>query len=466
MRTCFVKHEHNKEGSLIPNQSPSIFQCSLTMTDEAIPNASNNDGGARTRRPVPVGTSPVPPLTDYNERTERGRNAVTVLTPSNLLSKLAFFLTFTLRLLLYPARKVANILFPIKEFDINDGRSPEHAANAFVDMFAQEYIQTLATPHENPFVNKSYNQVIQQLASQVPGNSYNWNDGPRPPSLLLLYIHSPLHRNVPTFLKNVLCHTRILTLLKEHKELITCWGGSIHTADGLNAMYSFQVTTFPFLALVRVHPNTTGRNPPKMDLLLRLEGVALQSTSVNSLYSYLNMSLLKYQTILSEQMMQRLQRQEEVRLREEQDREYREALEADRRREQEKENERQKKEDEERYQRESEERKAQERLERLEKARETLVMNGPEPDIDEKGCARIRLMLPSGQRVERRFRGMDTIHVIRAFLLLYFEDNGIGIQNFQLNCNFPKKVLKDGDSTLEQEALCPQAVIMVQDLDA
>jgi hypothetical protein len=56
---------------------------------------------------------------------------------------------------------------------------------------------------------------------------------------------------------------------------------------------------------------------------------------------------------------------------------------------------------------------------------------------------------------------------MRAFLVLHFDENDdIGIENFQLSMNYPKKSLVDGEKTLESEGLCPQAVIMVQDLDA
>jgi len=165
--------------------------------------------------------------------------------------------------------------------------------------------------------------------------------------------------------------------------------------------------------------------------------------------------------------MTRLQRQQEIDLREEQDREYREALEADQRREREREEERLRVEEEEQQRVDAIQHAEDVKVNRMQQARELLVMNGEEePGKSEKGCARIRLMLPSGQRIERRFWGVDTVNVVRAFLMVYFEENGVGIENFQLNCNYPKKALADGDATVESEGLCPQAVIMVQDLDA
>lgn len=460
--------------------------------DSVVPNAPFHEGGTRTRRqggrPSASSSEPyqrVPSNSSSLEDNERPqRRRYTPLSLRVIVSKLLWIVTIVLKLILYPIRKLANLLFPVREFDQNSPHSPDHAAKAFVKMFQQEYLSSPSQSHINPFEEKAYTQIIQEIASNA--RAYNTDaDANPPPKLLLLYIHSPLHRNVPLFLKNILCHPRILSLLDDNKEIITCWGGSVHTSDGLNAMLSLHITSFPFLALVRVHPDhdrsnnagtvsnnrnisDDGTRPKshKMDLLFRMEGVTLQSTSVNMLHTYIHKSLLKYQSILSEQIMQRLQRQEEIRLREEQDREYKEALEADQRREREKREEELRREEEERKEKEGIEREERKRLERFNSAREILVMNGPEPDANEKGCARVRLMLPSGQRIERRFYGMDTVNVMRSFLILYFEENKIGIENFQLNCNFPKKVLNDENATLEEEGLCPQAVVMVQDLDA
>ena len=114
--------------------------------------------------------------------------------------------------------------------------------------------------------------------------------------------------------------------------------------------------------------------------------------------------------------MRRLQRQEEVHLREEQDREYRQTLEEDQRRQREKLEEQERKEEEENKSKEEEEQAMNEKMNRLDNAREVLNRNGEgEPDPGDKSIAtaRVRLMLPSGKSVERRFRGNDTIDTMR-----------------------------------------------------
>jgi len=351
-------------------------------------------------------------------------------------------------------------------------------------MFTLKYIKPIqnnanegvdASLLECPFIEKGYTNTVNDIANQGQMHNEDGDNNPSPP-LLLIYLHSPLHGKVPQFVKNTLCNQRVLELMNQHSNCgtLACWGGSIHTADGAHAKDTLQVVSFPFLALVRVQPgrassssssSSSSSNQRNLELLFRMEGPALQTINANSLHTHLSNALLKYQGILSEAAMRRIQRQDEVRLRDEQDREYRETLEEDQRREREKLEQKRLQEEEERKIRQEMENVQHEKESRLQNARDMLE---EEPDSSDKSIvqARIRLMLPSGKRVERSFRGNDTINVVRAFLILHFDESRTRIENFQLSSNYPKKALVDGDKTLESEGLCPQAVIMVQDLDS
>eukprot|EP00553_Chaetoceros_curvisetus_P013219 CAMPEP_0204641966 /NCGR_PEP_ID=MMETSP0717-20131115/51428_1 /ASSEMBLY_ACC=CAM_ASM_000666 /TAXON_ID=230516 /ORGANISM="Chaetoceros curvisetus" /LENGTH=393 /DNA_ID=CAMNT_0051662697 /DNA_START=133 /DNA_END=1314 /DNA_ORIENTATION=- len=352
-----------------------------------------------------------------------------------------------------------------------------------------------------PFVERGYSELVNDIAvkaeryqsvrnsNNVENSSLDETDMLVAPPLMLIYLHSPLHRKVPPFLSNTLLHPSILQLLNTHSRngTLVCWGGSIHTADGANAQNTLQVSSYPFLALVRVQPNASDassasgsgntRNPPRvkqnLELHFRMEGPTLQSTSTDQIHTHLSHSLTSYQNILSDQAMKRLARLEEIRLREEQDREYKEALEEDQRREREREEEARKIAEEIQKKQHEEEEKVRLKHEKLARAREILLKEAPPPtgtSTGDRKVARIRFMLPSGKRLERRFWGSDTIDVMRAFLTIHFEDKENGgehvIQNFQLSSNYPKKTLVDGEASLESEGLSPQAVIMVQDLDA
>jgi FAS-associated factor 2 len=195
-----------------------------------------------------------------------------------------------------------------------------------------------------------------------------------------------------------------------------------------------------------------------------MEGPSLTRTTSPTFQTYLQTALGAYQTQISAQMQSRLQRQEEVRLRQEQDSEYEAALEADRKRD---------------VERAEEAARAAEEAERIameveavQNEKETILMEAQslleergEPQVGER-CCKIRLVLPTGQKLLRNFHPNDTVQVVRAFLIVYFEQQEVDISNFGLCMNYPKKDLVEEYVTLESEGLCPQAVIMVQDLDA
>jgi len=177
----------------------------------------------------------------------------------------------------------------------------------------------------------------------------------------------------------------------------------------------------------------------------------------------LSAHVLHYQTIIEEANARRRLREEEAALRAEQDREFQETLAADRRREEERL-------EQERLERErivEEEEKARleeaQRQSMLDQARQ---MVPEEPQTGTPGVARLRLFLPSGSRVDRRFQATDRIAVIRAFIQIYFHEKEIAIQNFELSSNYPKKILDDDDASIEEALGALQAVIMVRDLDA
>lgn len=492
------------------------------MMEETVPSASSPPSGATSRRQTTQ-----QPTQQQQQQTQhdieddpRGRRRTTAsrLSPTLLLSKLFLIITVLLKLILVPIRKFLQLLFPAGKYD---GLSPavcDAAAKAFSQDFTKEFIQSsgsgrrgiqngnsdstssIAERQESsystisPFVETGYSNTIQTILSQTQTHTSSPNDIP-PPPLLLIYLHSPFHGLVPSFLTKTFCSDRVLDLIQEftNSGQLICWGGSVHTADGAMLQNALGVSNFPYLSIVRVHSsnqrnsnnnnnssannntnnNNNNRLTPNQTLLqanlevhLRLEGKKLQNLSSTNLHQYLSTTLQRYQSLLNEQLVRRLEREQEQQLRQDQDREYREALEADQRRE------RLKKEEEERVRLE-EERKVQEaeeeerkKGEKMGNAKLVLEQAGEEPPKGEPNCARLRLMLPSGQRLERRFRGSDTVAVLEAFFMVELENKGIVMENFQLNCNYPKKALVDETKTLEEEGLCPQAVIMVQDLDA
>jgi FAS-associated factor 2 len=201
-----------------------------------------------------------------------------------------------------------------------------------------------------------------------------------------------------------------------------------------------------------------------MNLVFRAEGPVLLSLRPEQLINYLNMTLQRHQAALAEQVARRIEREQETELRREQDEEYQAALFADQERE------RQQREEREREQRRIEEEQARELTEK--EAEENRIQNAqallrPAP---EKGGTRIRFTLPTGTKLDRRFHNDEPIKSLKAFLTLHFSeqtDQTKNIRNIGLSTSFPKQTYHEReDQTLEESGLSPQAVLMVQDLDA
>jgi len=379
--------------------------------------------------------------------------------------------------------------FPPKEFDgINNSSGADRAARAFVTMFQKQIsaVRPVVSPTNSddgantnqehyvepacPFRSRGYNGTLSEITSRPPNS--------RP--LLLLYLHSPLHADGTKFIRDYLCHSQLLQLLNSNNSdshgSVVCFGASIHTADGQRMRDMMGVTSFPFMALLSVKSsgsssssssNTNGNTNVTMELLLRMEGPKLLTIPPSQITTYLTTTISRHAEVLAVEEARRLQREEERGFREEQDREYQEALLADQRREMERQ---------ETTERERREKEETEEAERSKKAKEehrlgdarALLERVGEPPAGSEGVSRLRFTLPNGKKVDRRFYSVDTMETMRAFLVVYFHEQGIAMKNFGLSTNFPRKTFREEDDklTLVETGLAPQAVIMVQDLDS
>jgi len=430
-----------------------------------------------TQRRAPATTAATPPSPGSSQT-----QTAAVATPSSslvrTLLKVPTIVTILLRVALWPLFKFLNLVFPSKEFDgVNNTAAGDRAARAFVALFQQQ-ISTVRPAIDSgdgnadgqehyveppcPFSPRCYASTLNEITSR-PQNS-------RP--LLLVYLHSPLLTDGTTFLQKYLCYPQLLRLLNSSSGdgsggfgSVVCFGASVHSADGQKLRDLFGVNGFPFLALVNVKSSDSNMT---MDLYLRMEGPQVLTIPPGQITTYLNTTISRHAETLAEEEARRLQREEDARLREEQNREYQEALLADQMREIEQ------REAVERDRREQEEKEEAERLKRaqeesrLEDSRTLLEGAGEPPASQKTGVARLRFTLPNGKKVDRRFHSTSTIEVIRAFLVVYFNEQGIEMKNFGLSTNYPKKTFSEDDSqlSLEESGLAPQSVIMVQDLDS
>ena len=169
--------------------------------------------------------------------------------------------------------------------------------------------------------------------------------------------------------------------------------------------------------------------------------------------------------------MEREERETERRIRDEQDAAYRAALEADAQREREAASRAAAEEEEAARARAVEEAALAEeaavaaeeeaRLRSVEKRREEKsAVLAEEPPEGATGVCKVLVRFPDGSRQQRRFFGDDAVEDLYTWVDTLEEHTGL---HYSLVSNFPRKVFSrtdDGEVTLKDGDLCPQATLM------
>jgi FAS-associated factor 2 len=166
---------------------------------------------------------------------------------------------------------------------------------------------------------------------------------------------------------------------------------------------------------------------------------------------------------VAEAAARRLQQQEEAELRRAQDEEYRIGLEADQEREREDRRRR-----EEAHRAEQEALRAEQRkLERYRAAQDLLRSSDDAVASASAEPTSVRFVLPSGAKLNHKFSEASPVSVLFAYVLVHLQDHNVAMGRIGLSTSFPKRGLDEADPrTLREAQLAPQAVLMVQDLDA
>jgi FAS-associated factor 2 len=369
-----------------------------------------------------------------------------------------------LRIALWPLRRLSAIAFSGSDLDGLSDAVTAKAAQQFVSYLqaVQATVSSSSTTTNTNTSSSGNNSAPAHSASTAIASAWNTTgfsnmqqQAVQSQSLLFVYLHSPLHRDSESFCRNMLLNPTMLDWLNQHG--VEALGVSIHTAQGAQLATLLQATAFPVIALL--HP----RSATSMSLILRVEGPVLtQQLSLEQLQFYLQSALGRHLAVVTEHETRRLQREQENELRRQQDQEYHETLAQDQERERqvaaEREMERQR-------EMEEEERVRQEEEETEATIATAMSLVKPEP---ESGGTMVRFCLPSGMKVNRRFASHETMAALRAYLQLYFHEKNMEMGRIGLSTNFPRKSYNEhGDTqTLEELGLSPQAVLMVQDLDA
>lgn len=380
-------------------------------------------------------------------------------------------LTLVLRTLFWPLRRMTDLLLPAGEYD---GLSP-----AVTEKASQQFVQYLKATLQSSAAAASTSNSVADVFSTT-GFAAMQQETTTSQCLLLIYLHSPIHRQTTKACRKIF-HPNMLEFLNQNKDHIggiRAMGTSIHTSQGASLSFQLGASSFPCIALLQPSPSTGGsdtasNNKPKpFKLVFKAEGPALQRMTSSQLFNLITATCQKHQLVVQEREARRLQQEQEADLRRQQDEEYQETLRLDQERARQKQEEQ---EWQERLQREmeaAEQKKIQEERDRLDRARSLIR---PEPNKGTGGTTRIRFQLPSGQKLERRFEGDETVGALKAFLILHFADEAAAqgggddvyvVKNISLSTNFPRTTYDDDRKTLEECELVPQAVLMCQDLDA
>jgi FAS-associated factor 2 len=352
------------------------------------------------------------------------------------LQSMMSFLALVVRILLWPLRRASSLVFPLNDLD---GLSPAVTAKA-----AQSFVSML---------RKQYPSNDSELWSST-GFAALKNEATASKSLILVYLYSPLHRQANHVVDHILTTRQFQEFLNQPH--LVAMGFSIHSGQGLQLAQMLNAASFPLVALLEPQQST-------LSLMLSVQGpVLLEMTNPNTLLTYMNTALTRHQVQLAEQEARRIQREEEQLLRQQQDAEYHATLRADQERQ------RQLREEEEariQAEREAAEQESAARRELDEKLHRARNAVRPPPA---EGGTMIRFVLPSGKKLVRSFESDETIGSLKAFLLVTFheDEETENIERIALSTNYPKKTYEDEDVTLEEAGLSPQAVLMVQDLDA
>ena len=385
---------------------------------------------------------------------------------------------FFFRLAFWPLRRISDFLLPLGEYEGMSQTSTEGASKQFT-----RYLKTtLGADTSNDIVQlfstKSYADVQREATSTE--------------ALIMVFLHSPYHRSTNDVCRRLLCSPSMVRFLTENKDRVKAIGSCTSTSQGASLSHSLLASSFPVLALLQPvksssSTNNSGNNtsggiaPGPAKLVFKAEGPTLMKLTAMQLTSLVTMTFQKHERTVLEAATRRYEQEQATALRRQQDEEYQETLRQDQERERQRNEARLQAEKEEEEKRQEEERKIMEETNRLDKARSLLR---DEPPKGTPGCARIRFRLPNGKQLDRRFGGDETIGSLKAFLILHFASElpdsettqtpkDTTVKRVALSTNFPKRIYGgegnedgDDDKTLKECDLCPQAVLMVQDLDA
>lgn len=296
--------------------------------------------------------------------------------------------------------------------------------------------------HSHPvFYQGTYSQVL--------------NDAKRELKFLLIYLHGDDHQDTDHFCRSTLSNPVLIDFVNGH---MLFWACSVNYPEGYRVSQALRENTYPFLAVIVLREN-------RMTVVGHLEGYMEPEVVVHRLQQI----MADNEAAIITARLERDERSMAQTLRQQQDEAYRESLRADQEKERRRLEELQQREEEARRQEESQ-RAEQKRRQELQRMKLELIDQIPEepPDTDPHSI-RLVIKLPTGTRLERRFRRSQSL----KYLYFYVFCHSDAPDSFEIITNFPRRTLPCEPTqdcpeppTFAELGLGKTETLFVHDLDA
>ncbi|KAF2673189.1 UBX-domain-containing protein [Microthyrium microscopicum] len=256
-----------------------------------------------------------------------------------------------------------------------------------------------------------------QLPFRELGYAHSLDEAKRDLKYLLVVILSPEHDDNDLYVQETLLAPEVIAFVQNKDSNIILWGGSIQDSEAYQVATAFNVTKFPYAALIASTPNSSSSSSfatsgTGMGIIAPLSGLLPPAEFLSKIRRAMDSHMPEINRLRSEQAERNATRS----IREQQDSAYDRSLAKDRERAKQK-----REEEEKRKQEEESERKAEEQREQAAHKSEgwkmwRAVRIKPEPSTSDQNAVRVSLRLPDGSRAMRKFEGSAEVEEIYAFV--------------------------------------------------
>ncbi|KAL5493768.1 hypothetical protein EMCRGX_G014992 [Ephydatia muelleri] len=375
-----------------------------TVFQEPRPHPSYLQSPSPSPSPPPSLVQQPPPSSLRQSPAVRANQGMVVIRTWEWLLNLAFL---PVRFLVTTAADVLQFVFHLVfGYQPTPARNPVGDVQQFVTGFEAEFGRI--HPH---FLTCSYSQALEQARQEL--------------RFLLVYLHSPGHQDTAEFCTTILANKEFIDFVSANCVL---WAVGVNTEEG-----------------------------SRMVVVERVEGLL----PLRELVARLAVAVRMNEAELVVERNERTRRSIDQSIREEQDRAYQESLIADREKEKKKQEEQRR--EEERRGEEEEKKRKEEETASIRSHRASLIPQEPLPS--DPDVIHVVIRMPSGERLERRFRGSDKLEGVYNFAHSCPEVS----HDFTLMSNFPRKELHctpNGGPLLSELGLGTKCALYIKDNSA